>query len=160
MPPLINLVGKRFNRLVVVRRVYSVKRKPIWLCVCDCGGQVTPYGYSLVSGNTQSCGCLRLENCTTANTTHGQAQRGMTTNIYRRWQAMLNRCYNPNQGNYKFYGGRGIIVCDRWHVFENFYADVGDPPLGKTLDRIKNDGNYEPGNCRWATHQEQMDNRR
>lgn len=97
-------------------------------------------------------------------TKHGHNKRvggkGSPSKIYRVWRNMLNRCHNPNVPAYKNYGGRGITVCESWEKFENFLADMGEQPVGKTLDRINNDGNYEPGNCRWATPAEQIRNRR
>lgn len=93
---------------------------------------------------------------------HGQANQrdGTRTSVYTRWADMKQRCLNPNNHAYENYGGRGITVCDRWVTFENFYADMGDPPPGLSLDRFDNDGNYEPGNCRWATPEEQIANQR
>ena len=88
--------------------------------------------------------------------THGRSR----TALYLRWQEMIQRCTNPKTAGWELYGGRGISVCGRWHKFENFLADMGEPPPGKTIDRINNDGNYEPGNCRWATQSEQNLNTR
>jgi hypothetical protein len=129
----------------------------MWNCVCDCGNSKTVEGSHLRSGATKSCGCLSKE--FPHNFKHGQSKRGLTTQIYKCWVQIMQRCYNPKHKHYKNYGGRGIKVCDRWHVFENFYVDMGDCPLGLSLDRRDNNGNYELGNCRWATSKEQMNNR-
>lgn len=94
------------------------------------------------------------------NHKHGHAAKGHESPTYRTWLAMLNRCTNPKQGNYRYYGGRGISVCERWTTFAHFLADVGERPSGATLDRINNDIGYEPSNCRWSQHTVQMRNTR
>lgn len=158
MSKLIDLTGERFGRLTVIKQTENDKPYGTkWLCKCDCGNEVIVFSNNLRRGNTRSCGCLKLEN----QTTHDL----WGTPIYRAWDNMRNRCYNKHYPGFKNWGGRGIIVCDEWKEnFQLFYEYVsklehyGEP--GRSLDRIDNDGNYEPGNVRWATRKEQTMNRR
>lgn len=153
----VNIVGKRFGRLVVVGRGgISSDRKATWLCRCDCGGERVVIGRLLRSGATRSCGCLSVEASRDRATRHG----GAGTTEYNIWRTMRARCQNPRSKSFPHYGGRGIAVCDRWQSFELFLADMGERPPGTTLDRINNDLGYLPSNCRWATHVEQGNNRR
>lgn len=154
----IDLTGERFGRLVVLRQVDSANSMSRYECLCDCGNKTIVYGNNLRRGYTQSCGCYRHE-CEKVNTrTHGREPR----RIYRIWSGMLNRCNNPNNGRYKHYGGRGITVCGEWHDFTAFrdWALSHGYREDLSIDRINNDGNYEPDNCRWATAKEQAQNKR
>jgi hypothetical protein len=152
----IDITGQRFGRLVVIEDAGRTKvGRVIWFCRCDCGGRTTVEGVLLRNGNTKSCGCGQ------SPFIHGHSRRGMWSPTYFSWQKMLQRCNNPNSDRYKYYGARGIIVCERWlHSFENFLADMGERPPKRSIDRINNNGNYEPGNCRWATQSEQVRNSR
>ena len=154
-----NLVhpGDRFYRLTVIGRSDRRDGKnTCWHCRCDCGRETVVSTGQLRRGTSKSCGCLAIE-LARARKEHGMAD----TPVYRVWQAMKNRCYNPKQRAYPYYGGRGISVCGRWREsFSSFLSDMGMPPTGMSLDRIDNDGNYEPGNCRWATTLQQRHNRR
>lgn len=156
VPPAPDLIGKRFHRLTVIQRLPTKRRRAYWRCRCDCGAFTDVPTDALRSGNTKSCGCLKSERTSQRNTTHGMSN----TRVYRVWCHMLGRCQNLTDQDYADYGGRGIEVCDRWKSFENFYADMGDPPPGRTLNRIDNEGHYDPDNCEWSTSTEQARNKR
>jgi hypothetical protein len=158
MGKVINLAGRRFGRLVAISHSgKDIRNNAVWLCVCDCGKEIVVNGSHLRTGNTRSCGCFQSDMSAQRLRTHGM--KG--TPEYNTWRAMMKRCNNPNDKAYKYYGGRGINVCERWRRFENFISDMGKrPTIDHSLDRIDNDGNYEPTNCKWATPKEQALNRR
>lgn len=156
-----DISGHRFCRLVVLSPAgkAGASRSQRWHCVCDCGERLAVVGRDLRNGTTRSCGCLSRE--TSRDVGYSSKTHGMTgTSIYAIWRGMLARCNNPNEPSYRHYGGRGIRVCDRWLEFDAFLADMGDRPATLSLDRRDNNGNYEPGNCRWATMTQQGRNRR
>lgn len=152
MPPAAKLCGERFGSLLVKQRAGSNTLGVLWSCACDCGGTIFARTSALRSGNTRSCGCYQR--------THAVRHGSSGTPTYKSWAAMLARCRNENHQAFADYGGRGVAVCERWQRFENFLADMGKRPSGRTLDRIDVDGNYEPTNCRWATPAEQRRNQR
>jgi hypothetical protein len=158
-----DLSGKRFGRLTVVeeaekRRMPCGSLKRMWKCVCECGIEVICQQQHLTGGRSNSCGCLHKEIARASATTHG----GRDHPLYDVWTEMIQRCENPRHKRYADWGGRGIRVCDRWrHSFTSFLEDMGPRPVGYSIDRFPdNDGNYEPGNCRWATAKQQNENRR
>lgn len=155
--PVADVSGQRFGRLLVVRRDGFRGKNAAWLCACDCGNSITVAGGALKAG-TQSCGCLarevHSEGLRARNTTHGLSR----TRTYRAWASMIARCTYPPHKHFMHYGGRGIEVCKEWqspHGFAAFFRDMGEAPIGLSLDRRDNDGNYNKANCRWATTKEQ-----
>lgn len=167
---LIDLTGQKFGRLTVIERAGKTNHGAAkWACRCDCGNETVVIGDELRKGNTASCGCYAKEKAIETakryiagkNKSHGKAG----TPIYKEWSEMKRRCLNPKDNSFKNYGDRGITVCERWrNSFEAFYEDVSKLPhfgeKGYSLDRINNNGNYEPNNVRWATAKQQANNRR
>jgi hypothetical protein len=156
----LNLSGLRFGGVTALQRTdVKVDGKYKWLCVCDCGEKFVTSGPKLKSGEVISCPACSRERVRLGRVTHG-----MRNSVeYRTWTHIKSRCYNPNVPEYDRYGGRGISVCSRWlESFDNFLSDMGPrPSASHSIDRFPdNDGNYEPGNCRWATNKEQNNNTR
>lgn len=153
-----DLTGKKFGRLTAIA-LHPVKTNQggfRYSCACDCGGSAVVSSSKLRLGRTRSCGCLIIESARNRAT-----HRSTKTPTYRSWVSMRERCYSPRASNFKWYGRRGITVCERWKSsFETFRSDMGERPSGTTLDRLNPDGNYEPGNCRWATSGEQARSKR
>jgi len=156
----INHVGQTFGRLTVLERTESNKHGlATWLCRCECGNKIIVPGANLRSGNTRSCGCWQREGTADRFLKHGHDRGHKRTRTYTAWANMLRRC-NKNDLDYCYYGARGIKVCKRWKDFRNFLADMGECPVGLTLDRMDNDGNYKKPNCRWVSRKVQANNTR
>jgi hypothetical protein len=161
MKPL-DMTGQKFNSLTVLSREPSAKDGSAkWLCLCDCGNLFVAIGKNIRNNHTQSCGCLQRKRSSEASTTHGKTRTG----LHNVWKTMKQRCTNPNNHKFHLYGARGIRVCDEWmNSFEAFYDYVSQLPhfgeKGRSIDRIDVNGNYEPGNVRWATASEQEHNKR
>lgn len=168
MKRLIDLTGRQFGRLTVIKRVEGNIRHPQWLCKCECGNESIVFGTNLRRGTTASCGCLGREKAAEQMrinmSTHGKS----SSRLYYVWIAMKNRCYRETDKAYENYGGRGIKICDEWlHDFKSFYDwamangyDENAPRGQCTLDRIDVNGNYCPKNCRWVDMKIQRNNRR
>lgn len=155
-----SIIGQKFGRWLVKGRLSG----KLFSVVCDCGRRSALDAYTLKSGRSKSCGCyaneLLAENNSIRNLKHGHSRRGKMSSEYNSWRGMIDRCTNPNHEKYKFYGKRGIFVCPRWLVFENFLEDMGlKPSPSYTIDRLDNTKNYCPENCRWATKRQQGQNK-
>lgn len=145
-------VGVRFGRLVVLSKASGVDERTHWKVLCDCGTETSVRAYRVKHGETRSCGCLVSD----TNSTH----RMSGTSTYRAWAHAKDRCVNAANPDWPDYGGRGVTFHSAWYNFANFFRDMGERPNGTSIDRINNEGGYEPGNCRWATNKEQSRNRR
>ena len=159
---LVDLTGIRFGRLVALNRSENLGKETTWSYRCDCGTVKVVRTGHLRSGRVKSCRCWRREEIANRTLKHGAARRSGYTPEYTTWMLMVQRCHGEHGRRDSRYGGRGISVCDRWREsFDNFLADMGPKPgPGYSIDRIRNDGDYEPGTCRWATHKEQARHKR
>jgi hypothetical protein len=159
------LVGRRFGKLIVVSELESIvsgsHKRRRFKCLCDCGNTKIIWYENITSGHTKSCGCLKSEASRLAHLTHGESQKNETVE-YKTWTGIIARCYNQNETGFKNYGGRGIVMCEAWkNSFQSFLKDMGRRPTPThTIDRINNNGNYEPSNCKWSTKKEQGKNKR
>lgn len=157
-----DLTGSKFGRWTVLG-FYSTnaRRERLWDCVCSCGNRRSVTTSKLICGDSKSCGCIATDRIIKASIKHGHARRGAKAPEYLVWVCMRQRCENTNAVGYEVYGGRGIKVCDRWQSYEMFISDMGPRPFPKAdIDRINNDGDYSPDNCRWTTRQINSRNRR
>ncbi len=144
-----NVLKKKFNRLKVLSFAYKDKwHSRYWRCLCDCGNYKFVNTRDLQKNRVKSCGCLAKEVASKQSWKHGK----VNTKAYSSWHHLKSRCNNPNDTAYKYYGAKGIKVCERWiNSFKEFYKDMGDPPLGYVIDRINPYKGYYPENCRWIT---------
>ena len=159
-----DIVGSRFGRLIVNKELPrhatpGGQKKRKFLCSCDCGGGASVMRSNLVRGNTTSCGCYMKERAGESRLTHGETTGGRSR-VYVIWMNMVARCTNEHSSSWEYYGARGVKVCDRWRKFDQFFSDMGEPPTDHhSLDRKDTSGNYESGNCRWATMKAQQNNK-
>ena len=162
MGRLIDLSGRRFGKLTVLRRTTNRGNKTMWECECDCGSVTVVSGSNLVQGNVKSCGCLWKETVPSVNKEKRTRHSESNTKLHKTWCNMRYRCNNPNCKFYSNYGGRGIKICKEWEIYENFrdWSLANGFEEGLSIDRIDNDGNYEPTNCRWVETKTQINNRR
>jgi hypothetical protein len=156
----LDIAGRMFGRLVAIRFIAKHATTEKWECACACGKMVIVRKNNLLSGNTSSCGCARPIPTVRARKHGFTAADSPFRKTYFVWFQMIGRCTKTHYKSYPEYGGRGISVCRAWFSFENFVGDMGTAPLGLSIERINNDGNYEPNNCRWATMKEQSRNKR
>ena len=161
---IVDMAGQTFGLLTALRFDGMHKSRAMWICRCECGVEKRIAGKFLRNGDTKSCGCAKKEHArimgSVRHVRHGHSPDGKKSTEYVTWDSMIQRCTNKNNHAWKDYGGRGIFVCERWMIFDNFFSDMGFRPPGLQLDRRNNDGGYEPSNCRWVDRKTQQSNRR